>query len=217
MKTFADPNGNLADHSELDEGLAAAQKSKNNWALEIVYNTKHFFYFTVGDYKSAIEMIDSRESHHNEGSIHEAFGLYVDGLTYFAEARRTSNSQQAKKLLKKARNCLRLLKRLAKSNPTVALGKLVLLEAENAALMNRERLAEEKYNHAASLAAKYGSHFELAFAKQAAGEHFALDLNDKARAIECFEGACKEYEAWEGRAAVTHLKQKISQLKNASN
>ena len=220
MITFADPQGDMANHAgELDEGLALAKESKNNWALEIVYNTKLFFYFIICDYKSAIEMIDSRASNTspNEWSIHGAFSLYVDGLVFFAEARRTGSPQYSKKLLRRARQCMRLLKPLTKSNPTVALGKLVLLEAENAAIMKRELLAEEKYDHAASLAVKYGSHLELAFSKQTAGEHFAGDLDDRPRAISCFEDACKAYAKWEGRAAVTHLQRKISLLKATIN
>jgi predicted ATPase len=217
MKTFSDANGSLTDHSgELEDGIIAAKKNKNTWALETVYNTKLFLSFVAGDFKSAIEMIDSRMSHvsPHEGSIHEAFTLYVDGLVFFAEARRSINAQDTRKLLKRARLCIRLLKPLSRINPANTLGKLVLLEAEDAALMKKNVLAEEKYDHAASLASKSGSNFELAFAKQAAGQHFEFD-DDKSRAISSFEDACKAYEAWGGNAAVTHLKQRIVQLRTS--
>lgn len=220
MQTFANANGSLTDHTgELDSGLIAAKKNKNAWALEIIYNTKLFFYVVAGEFKSAIEMIDGRTSHvsPHEGSVHEAFSLYVDGLAFFAEARSSSNAQDARKLLKRARHCIRLLKSLSRINPAVSLGKLVLLEAENAASMKKNVLAGEKYDHAASLASRYGSNFELAFSKQAAGRHFELDLQDRVRAISSFEGACKAYDAWGGNAAATLLKLKIVQLRKASS
>ena len=219
MLTFADANGSLTDHSgELNDGLEGAQRSNNVWALEIIFNTKIFFYVVSGEFKLATEMIDGRMSHvsPHEGAIHQAFSYYVDGLAFFAEARIAPNAQDARKYLKRARHCLRLLKPLSRINPAVSLGKLVLLEAENAAIMKKNIVAQEKYDHAASLASKHDSNFELAFAKQAAGRHFELDLHDNCRAISSYEGACSAYKTWGGNAAVTHLQHKIAQLRSVS-
>ncbi len=214
MKLFSDPSGNLLDHASVGDG--SFPESRNNWAKQITYNAKIFFFFAAGDYQAAIEMIDGRIAHNasqHDGSIHESFDLYIDGLAFFAQARRTTNAQIAKKLLTRARCCMRQLKALSRSNPAVSLGKYILLEAENAAIMKKYSVAEEKYNHAASLASKYGSYFELAFAKQTAGEHFAWDLGDSDHAIACFEEACKAYEVWEGRAAVSHLQRRINLMR----
>jgi len=220
MKVFSDPNGNLTEFACTHDGHLAWQECKNTCAKEIVYSAKIFFYFVSGKYESAVEMIDGRIANNASqpvGSIHEAFDLYVDGLALFAQARHTRSAADAKKQLKRARHCMQLLKALSRNNPSVSLGKYVLLEAENAAVMKNNVLAEEKYNHAASLASRHGSNFELAFAKQAAGEHFAFDLGDNDRAISCFEEACKAYELWEGKAAVSHLKRRIDFLQKSTN
>jgi tetratricopeptide (TPR) repeat protein len=216
MEIFSSPDGSLTDHGGITDCLKTVKETRSCWGVEVLYNTRLFFYLAAGEYEEAVKMMDGRNSHamsQHRGSVHETFNLYADGLACFAQARRTENSQKAKALIQQARDCMRLLKLLSRSNPAVSFGKAVLLEAENAAIEKKYTLAEEKYNHAASLAKKYGSNFELAFSKQTAGEYFFYDRKDKNRAISCFEEAIVAYEAWEGKAAVTHLNRRIGLLR----
>lgn len=187
-------------------------------ALDIAFNTKIFFYFCGGDFKSGVEMIDERDSlstSRNQGFILESFSLFLDGLTFFGQSRRTNDAQYAKDLMRRARQCIRQLRCFAKMNPAVAMSKLVLLEAEHAAVAKRHSVAEEKYDHAAGIAQRYRNTLELALSKQVAGEHYAVDVVDKERAVACFEDACHEYEIWEGRAVISHLQRKIDTLKKS--
>jgi len=217
MKFMASPNGCLSDHFEqLEKGLAGAIESNNWWALSILYNTKHFFYFAAGDYKLAVDMINNRSplASPHEGTIYEVFGIYLDGLTFFGEASRTSDPLGKRKLLKRGRACMRSLKLTAKINPSIGLGKLVLLEAESAAAAGLVAVAEEKYEHAIALAAKYGCCYELSFANQRMGEHYANNLNKKKEAISYFKEACNAYEAWEAIAVADLLRRRINELKS---
>jgi tetratricopeptide (TPR) repeat protein len=212
FQLFMDPNADLLDHSGgVDDGLESAKANQNAFACAMVYSIKVFLYFVAGDYDASIKALEDRYGclTRMEGSIHETFVLYLGGLIFFGVARRATNAQQKRKLLKRARRCMRLLKGLAKQNPASCLGKFVLLEAENASLAKKDAVAKEKYEHAIALAAKYGSYFELAFANQVAGEHYT-HLNDIESGLTYFKEACKTYDDWGGLAAVTHLKKKIA-------
>jgi hypothetical protein len=219
MKKFSDPDADLTDHSgALDKGLRIAKSNKGIMALDVAFNAKIFLYCCAGDYKAGIEMIDERDSlriAQYEGSILEAFSLFLDGLTLFGQSRRTRDATYARDLVKRARDCIRQLRAFAKKNPAVAMSKLVMLEAENAAILKLNAVAEEKYDHAAGIAHRYRNTFELAFAKQFAGEHYQNDLGDKDRAISCFEDACSAFERLEGHAAVSHLQRKIASLRQS--
>jgi hypothetical protein len=219
MKKFSDPDAELTDHGgPLDTGLQNAKSNRCIMALDIAFNTKIFFYFCGGDYMAGIAMIDERDSlriAQYEGSICESFSIFVDGLTFFGQSRRTKDAGYAKDLLRRARKCMRQLRIFSKTNPAVALSKFVLLEAENAATAKMNSVAEEKYDHAAGIAHRYCNSFELAFAKQVAGQHYQIDTEDNNRAISCFEDACAAYELWEGHAAVSHLKRKIASLRKS--
>lgn len=220
LKKFSDPDTDLTHHSgELDDGLTLARTNSCMMALDIAFNSKILFYFCGGDYKAGIAVINDRDSlriAQYKGSILEGFSLFVDGLTFFGQSRRTKDSAHSRDLVRRAQNCIRQLRAYAKENPAVAMSKLVLLEAENAAIKKTFKAAEEKYDHAAGIAHRYRNMVEVAFAKHVAGEHYQNDVGDKGRAIACFEDACSSYETWEGRAAISHLQRKIVSLRKSS-
>ena len=216
MKKLSDPETDLTDHSgALDDGLKQARSNSCIMALDIAFNSKIFLYFCGGDYSAGIGMINDRDSlriAQYEGSILECFSLFVDGLTFFGESRRANDSAHSRDLVKRARNCIRQLRAFAAKNPAVAMSKLVLLEAENAAIKKAYAAAEEKYDHAAGIAHRHRNMFELAFAKFVAGEHYKNDIGDKGRAIACYEDACSSFERLEGRSVISHLQRKIVSL-----
>jgi tetratricopeptide (TPR) repeat protein len=219
IKLFAQPNGNLLDHSgALDDGLESALKSKNGLAISVVVTTKQFMYALAGDHDSALEMVDNRVKclSKMQGSIHESLSIYLDGLSAFGAARRPEHAHQRRKLIKRARTAIRFLKALAKQNPACCLSKYILLEAENAALAKKYSLAEDKYEHAIALAKKYENIDELSFCNRVAGEHFVIDRNNKERGVEYFRAACKIFEESEGWAAVSLMKKKIAALEDRS-
>mmetsp|Transcript_98987 Transcript_98987/g.285667 ORF Transcript_98987/g.285667 Transcript_98987/m.285667 type:complete len:1117 (+) Transcript_98987:75-3425(+) len=220
FEKISDPSGDLTDHSEdFDRFLAAAISSKNRLALEVVINTKIYFFFVAGDYKSAIDLIAVRNFHSASkyrGSVFEVFSLLLDGLSFFSKARITNDVTSRKVLLRRARECMNHVKPLAKTNPEASLSKYILLQAENAASLDKMKLAEEKYDHAAGIASRYGSKMEIAFAKQAAGEFFATRIHDYERAIRCFEDACEAFQVWGAGAAVSNLVRRIDSLRKSN-
>lgn len=211
LEILGSPNGCMHDSWT---GIEKALKSHNPLELRLAYGTRLFLSVALQEYESGIEIIKKRDSEipTNEGCENNVFTRYVDALVYFANARRTSVSKERNRMLKRARACMRVVKPFTKCNPTVSLGKFVLLEAEDAASRNKSLLATEKYDHAIALAAKYGSYVELAFANQAAGEYYHLSPVGKDKAISSFEEALKAYEQWQALAAATCLRTKISML-----
>jgi hypothetical protein len=157
-------------------------------------------------------MIDNRVNIKMQGSFHESFSIYLDGLSAFGAARRPEHAHQRRKLIKRAQTAIRFLKGFAKQNPACCLSKFILLEAENAALAKKYSLAEVKYEHAIALAKKYENSDEVSFCNKVAGEHFVIDRNNKKRGLEYFRAACKIFEESEGWAAVSLMKKKIAAL-----
>jgi len=218
---LSDSSTDLTDHSgALDDGLRSAKANNCVMTLDMAFTSKIFFCVCASDFKAAVAMIDERNSIHvihPPGSILESFNLYVDGLAFFGHFRRTKDATNARDLLRRGRDCIRRLRPYATKNPPVALSKLLLLEAENASIEKSRTLAEKKYDHAAQTAQLYRNTFELAFAKQFAGEHFQNHVRDTNRAISCLKDSCSAYETLEWRAVISHLKRKLASLQQSSH
>lgn len=219
FRMVLDPNTDLTDHSGVfDDGLRSAKANKCIMALDVALNSKIFFYVCAGDFKAAIHVIDERNSLNvslHKGSILESWSLYVDGLSFFGLSRRTKDVVYARELVRRGRECVQRLRPYAARNPAVALSKLVLLEAENAAVGKSYSLAEEKYDHAAGIAQRYRNAHELAFAKNFAAEYYINDVGDANRALSCFEDACSAYEGLEWHAVISQIKRKIASLQQS--
>ena len=200
------------ESKELDDALQVAIDSQNTFAVAVIYITKSFWYTVAGDYESTLKMVDGRVKwlSRMDGSMHEALGLYLEGLAAFGAARRTKRPEQ----VKRANHAMRMLGRLAKQNPSSCLAKHILLEAEHAALSGKHTMAKEKYSHAISMAARYKSHYELAFANQAAADFYIVDMYDTGTGQHYLKEACKAYEAWGGLAAISHLTKRIQDLES---
>lgn len=220
LKKFADPDADLSDHSgELEQGLEDAIEKRNTFAAGIIYSTRVFFYFIVGDYGRCIEMMDGRLSWlpRMDGSVHEGFAYFLEALSFFGTLRKktSTSAPNRRKFLKRARSNTRSLKCLSKQNPSCALAKFVLLDAENAALSKRYTIAGEKYDHAISMASKYKNYFELAYANQVAGRHYIIDRNDISTGIQYYNNAIDAYRTMGGHAAATFLTNQIRDLEGS--
>jgi hypothetical protein len=208
---LADPNGDLLDSCDMDEGIRAAEDSGNQFVSSVLSVTQELLYYVAGDHASASKSIERRVVR-IEGSVHEIFDYYLEALVNFAEIRDEKPWGERRRLLKRAQQCMKGLKSLGMNNPACCLAKYMLLEAEEAAMNKKYHIARERYVNAIALAKSRGSLLEVALANQAAATHFLQDRRDISSTLDHLKAAREAYAAWGGRAAVTLLTKRIDEL-----
>lgn len=218
LDLVSNPHANMLDHSGgIDDGMNDATANGNSYALSFIYCLKSFAAIMVEDHVACLEYGDKhmelidRHTH----TIHDAFWMFLDGLSAFARARHVGSKSEKQRLVKRGKNGIRSLKKLSKTCPTHSLSKFILLEAELEAVAGNHVMAEEKFSHALSLARKYENKYEQALCNQVAGNHYITDLNQVEEGIKHLRAAIDNFEAWGALATVTHLKGKIEKLETS--
>ena len=212
---ISNPHANMLNHSgDIDDGMNDAIANGNSYAVSFIYCVKSFAATLAEDHVTCLEHGDKhleltdRPTH----TVHDAFWIFLDGLSAFARARQVDSKSEKQRLIKRGKNGIRSLKKMSKTCRTHTLSKLILLEAEREAVAGNHATAKQKFLHALSLARKFENMYEQALCDQVAGNHCITDLDQVEEGIKHLRSASGAYKAWGALAAVTHLKGKIEKL-----
>jgi hypothetical protein len=192
LNICSDPSGDLVtDAGAIEEGLKDARESGNIVYISLMYSSKAFFLCSAGEYEKGLKILDERASIITgmNGSIFEGFFMYVEGLFSFGSARFEKDAVKRKALIARGKRAMKPLKKLAMQNPESCLSRLTLLEAEYAALSRKNSLAKQKYSQAIAMAIGNRNSYETIFAKQFAGFHLYMDLDDHITGVKYLEDA----------------------------
>jgi hypothetical protein len=218
LDLITNPHANTLDHSGgIDEGMNDAIANGNSYAVSFIYCIKSFAAILTEKHVTCLGYCDKhlKWSDRPSETIHDAFWMFLDSISAFARARDVGCKSEKQRLIKRGKNGMRALKKLAKTCPVQSLSKYILLEAEHEAVAGNHVMAEQKFSHALSLARKYDNVYEQALCNQVAGNHYITDLNQVEEGIIHLRAASDNFEAWGALVAVTHLKGKIEKLEKA--
>jgi tetratricopeptide (TPR) repeat protein len=193
-----------------------AEASGNSLNICLIFYTRIYCHFSVGEFEKALQLLDEKNAKYPQmdGSIFEAFPLFLEGLCIFACARKQDNPASRKRLIQRGRKVMKMLQKMSVQNPDSCLGKATLLEAEYAAIRKNESLAKIKYSEAMALSIGHNNYYETIFSKQAAGMHYVFDLNDPKTGLQYLQESIDTSKEFGGHAAARHWEGYVREIKD---
>eukprot|EP00538_Stauroneis_constricta_P012896 CAMPEP_0119561134 /NCGR_PEP_ID=MMETSP1352-20130426/16777_1 /TAXON_ID=265584 /ORGANISM="Stauroneis constricta, Strain CCMP1120" /LENGTH=1271 /DNA_ID=CAMNT_0007609265 /DNA_START=130 /DNA_END=3942 /DNA_ORIENTATION=- len=211
LRRLQDPAGELLDHSGLlDDTLEHAIANNSIYCLRVLSVGKACLAIHAGDHKRALEEADKLApwTERKDGIIHDDYGYSIEAIAAFSLARRTKGAER-KDHLKRGRNRMKVLQKLAKSNPYHCLAKAVLLEAEDLSIRKRYKQAADKYMHAIALAERMECISEVGWTNHCTGWHYITDLKNRTIGKDHLRRAARAYEAYGAAAAARTVYKQI--------
>eukprot|EP00539_Tryblionella_compressa_P018743 CAMPEP_0178860114 /NCGR_PEP_ID=MMETSP0747-20121128/1570_1 /TAXON_ID=913974 /ORGANISM="Nitzschia punctata, Strain CCMP561" /LENGTH=1094 /DNA_ID=CAMNT_0020526545 /DNA_START=320 /DNA_END=3604 /DNA_ORIENTATION=- len=217
LQIYNDPNGDIVDGrgGPMKDCLKDALESGNGLSICMMYSCRAFFLFSAGEYRKSLKVLEEKKAliPTMNGSIFDAFTLYLEGLSCFSCARLEQRIKTRTMLIQQGKKVMKSLQKLSLQNPDSCMGKVILLEAEYAALSRKTSLAKQKYSQAIALSVGHGNSFEAVFSKQLAGIYYCLELRDMQTGMKYLTDAIDSLKAWGGHAASEVWEQKVEVIK----
>jgi hypothetical protein len=138
-------------------------------------------------------------------SLTASVQAFYDGLCSVALARKETGRRQRASHLKRARVCLKKLKRWETKCPENFSNKVLLVEAELASFAGNVDAAIDKYKESIDVAGAEGFIQDQAIARERMGDAIMRRSGRCMEARECFEAARSLYDTWGAHAKVKQL------------